>query len=192
MTQHTHARAPSAFIRRWLPRVPRGRALDVAMGEGRHALALAAEGFAVLGVDRSAAAVDAARREAAARGLPLETRVLDLAQHGLAPLVARDRGAGLSFALIVNVNYLQRDLLPALGGALAPGGWLLFETFTTEHPRVCKADRPSNPDFLLRPGELREAFPDLIIEAYAEGVFPAEGGDRKAVARMAARRPGPA
>ena len=192
MNPHPHESAPSAFIRAWLARVPRGRALDVAMGEGRHALCLAAHGFEVLGVDRSAAAVEAARARAAARSLRLDARVLDLEEEGLAPLAGRDTNIDHWFALIVNVNYLQRNLLPALQEALAPGGWLLFETFTTEHPQVCKAGRPANPDFLLRPGELREAFPELIVESYEEGVFPSEDGDRKAVARLAARRPGSA
>lgn len=182
---------PSAFVLKWLSRVPRGSALDVAMGEGRHALHLATLGFHVLGVDRQAPAVARVRARAEAKGLPFEGRVLDLEARGLAPLVSGERSAGLAFALIVNVNYLQRDLLPALKDALAPGGWILFETFTTLHPRVSKAGRPSNPDFLLRPGELRAAFENLIIEEYTEGVFRTEAGDRKAVARLAAHRPAP-
>ncbi len=161
------------------------------MGEGRHALHLAALGFHVLGVDREAPAVARVRARAEARDLPFEGRVVDLEEHGLAPFVSEEQSAGLAFDLIVNVNYLQRDLLPALKDALAPDGWILFETFTTEHPRVSKAGRPSNPDFLLRPGELRAAFEDLVIEEYTEGVFELEAGDRKAVARLAAHRPAP-
>ena len=189
--QETTERPPSAFVLKWLPRVPRGRALDVAMGEGRHALLLAALGFQVLGVDRQAPAVARVRARAEAKGLPFEGRVFDLEARGLAPLVSEGRSAGLTFALIVNVNYLQRDLLPALKDALAPGGWILFETFTTLHPRVSKTGHPANPDFLLRPGELRAAFEDLVIEEYTEGVFRSGAGDNKAVARLAAHRPAP-
>ena len=161
------------------------------MGEGRHALHLAALGFQVLGVELDAPAVARVRARAEERGLPFEGRALDLEERGLAPLVSGKRSADLAFDLIVNVNYLQRDLLAALKGALAPGGWILFETFTTEHPRVSKTGHPSNPDFLLRPGELRAAFEDLVIEEYTEGVFPSDAGDKKAVARLAAHRPAP-
>jgi SAM-dependent methyltransferase len=200
---HAHAREPAEIVARHLARIPRGRALDVAMGEGRHALLLAAAGFDVVGVDRDAEAVDRALETARARGLRLDARVADLEREGAALLEPA------AFALIVNVNYLQRDLLARFSEALRPGGWLLFETFTEEHPRVSRAGRPRNPDFLLRPGELRERFGDLEIVEYEVGVFPvrpevsralgaradfnAQSGikradDREAVARLAARK----
>jgi SAM-dependent methyltransferase len=166
------------------------------MGEGHHALLLAAEGFTVIGVDRNADTVARVRARARARGLTLDARTLDLETEGLSPLLGGGREAGggepLSgspFTLIVNVHYLQRDLLPALENSLAPGGWILFETFTRAHPRVSRSGRPANPDFLLRPGELRRAFGGLEIVSYEEGVFTTGDGDRKAVARMAAFRP---
>lgn len=190
VAKHRHQGDPSAFVRGWVARIPPGRALDVAMGEGRHALLMAAAGFDVLGVDRDREAVARARDAARARGLALDARVLDLERAGLAPLAPAGDPARLSFSLIVNVDYLQRDLLPALEAALAPGGWLLFETFTTDHPGVSRAGRPSNPAYLLRPGELKTAFPALTIESYAEEIVAAGNGDRKAVARLAARRPG--
>ncbi len=177
---HAHDRPPSGLLLRHLDAIPRGRALDVAMGEGRHALLLAAEGFQVTGIDRDAAAVARATQLAAARGLRLDARVADLEREGRALA-----GPG-AFALVVNFHYLQRDLIPSLQAALAPGGWILFETFTTEHPRVSRAGRPSNPDFLLRPGELRACFADLSVVEYDEGVFPTRDGDREAVARLAA------
>lgn len=189
MANHHHQGTPSEFIVAWLARVPGGRALDVAMGEGRHALLMAASGFDVLGVDRDEKAVARARKAAAEKRLTLDARVLDLEAAGLAPLAPQGDPSLLSLALIVNVNYLQRNLFPALRAALAPGGWILFETFTTAHPSVSRAQRPSNPDFLLRPGELRDAFSDLDVVHYSEEIVPAGEGDRKAVARLAACRP---
>ncbi|MDP3939324.1 MAG: methyltransferase domain-containing protein [Deltaproteobacteria bacterium] len=189
MGEHRHEGVPSEFIREWLPRVAKGRALDVAMGEGRHALLMAASGFDVLGVDRDEAAISRARSAARAGGLTLDARLLDLEIAGLAPLAPGGHPAQLALALVVNVNYLQRDLFPSFIEALSPGGWILFETFTTDHPRVSRAGRPSNPDYLLCPSELKNAFSGLLIEAYSETVIPAGDGDRKAVARLAARRP---
>ena len=180
---HAQDSPPAGILLRHLPAIPRGRALDVAMGEGRHALHLAAEGFRVTGIDRDAAAVAGVIARARARGLEIDARVADLEREGSALV---EPGA---FSLVVNVNYLQRDLLPRLRAALAPGGWILFETFTLEQPRVSRTGRPSNPDFLLRPGELRACFEGLSVVEYEEGVFPTGDGDRKAVARLAAFRP---
>ncbi len=165
------------------------------MGEGRHALLLAAGGFTVIGVDRNADAVARVRARARGRGLTLDARVLNLETEGLSLLPggpATGGGQPLSgspFTLIVNVNYLQRDLMPALEHALAPGGWILFETFTRVRLRVSRSGRPAKADFLLRPGELRRAFTGLEIALHEEGVFTTCDGDRKAVARMAAFRP---
>lgn len=63
-------------------------------------------------------------------------------------------------------NYLHCPLLPAIGAALAPGGVLIYETFALGNERF---GRPSNPDFLLRPGELLEAFATLTVVAFEHG-----------------------
>jgi SAM-dependent methyltransferase len=73
---------------------------------------------------------------------------------------------GQKFAGVVVVNYLHRSLLPRLLEALAPGGVLIYETFAAGNERF---GRPSNPDFLLKPGELLEAVRGrLIVIAYEE------------------------
>ena len=63
-------------------------------------------------------------------------------------------------------NYLHRPLLPAIAQALAPGGVLIYETFARGNERF---GRPHNPDFLLRPGELLEAFAMLTVVAFEQG-----------------------
>lgn len=77
---------------------------------------------------------------------------------------------GGAFAAVVVTNYLHRPLLPALRAAVAPGGLLIYETFAQGNERFGK---PSNPDFLLRPGELLEgldgrlrvlAYEDLVVD----------------------------
>jgi SAM-dependent methyltransferase len=142
--QSSHAQAaPSEWVRRWAALIaPGGRVLDVAAGSGRHARMLAELGHRVEAVDRDAPAL------LALANLPgIETRVADL-EAGAWPY------AGESFAGVVVTNYLHRPLLPALVAALAPGGILIYETFAAGNERF---GRPSNPDFLLRPGELLEA-----------------------------------
>jgi SAM-dependent methyltransferase len=85
-----------------------------------------------------------------------------------------------AYDLIVVVHYLHRPLFPALLRALAPGGYVLYETFTVDQAR---RGRPSNPDFLLRHGELRERLAPLAILRERDG--PVEGRD---VASVMARK----
>ena len=57
--------------------------------------------------------------------------------------------------------------MPLLIESLAPGGALIYETFARGHERF---GRPSNPEFLLRPGELLEAVRGrLLVRAYEHG-----------------------
>jgi SAM-dependent methyltransferase len=113
--------------------------LDLACGGGRHARFFAARGHPVEAVDRDAAALAAL---AAVEGVA--TRCADL-EGGPWPF------AGQRFAGIVVANYLHRPLFPRLLESLGPGGVLIYETFAAGNERY---GRPSNPDFLLRPGEL--------------------------------------
>ena len=73
---------------------------------------------------------------------------------------------GGGFDGIVVANYLHRPLLPAIAGALAPGGLLIYETFARGNERF---GRPRNPAFLLAPGELLAAFRGLTIVAFEQG-----------------------
>jgi SAM-dependent methyltransferase len=73
---------------------------------------------------------------------------------------------GQQFAGIVVANYLHRPLFPRLLEALAPGGVLIYETFAAGNERF---GRPSNPAFLLNPGELLEVVHGrLKVIAYEE------------------------
>lgn len=162
---------PSAWITRFAGLVrPGGTVLDLACGSGRHVRWLAAQGFAVTGVDRDEAAV------APLRGLA-EIVVADL-EGAPWPL------AGRRFDAVVVANYLWRPLLPRLREALAEGGVLLYETFAHGQQLI---GRPSRPDFLLQPGELLAACAGLRIVAFEDG-FEAAAGARGArfVQRLAA------
>lgn len=166
--------AASSWVLRWTRALPPGRkALDVACGSGRHVRALLAQGHDVTGVDRDAAAL--ARLPAAAR--PLQA---DL-EGGPWPLGSE------TFDIVVVTHYLWRPLFPALIRSVAPGGWLIYETFSTGHARL---GRPSNPDFLLRPGELLDAVAGhLDVVGFEQGRL--EDPPRE-VQRIAAwRRPHP-
>lgn len=139
---HHELTAPSAWVVRWAGRVAAGgRVLDLACGNGRHARYFAARGHLVEAVDRDPAKL------ATLEGVPrVTTRCADI-ERGPWPY------EGQRFTGIVVVNFLYRPLFPQLLAGLAPGGALIYETFAAGNERY---GRPSNPAFLLKPGELLE------------------------------------
>lgn len=152
-----HLSAASPWVARFAALVPAGGAvLDVACGRGRHSRLFADRGHPVTAVD-----VDAAAIAEIAGDARIEAIVADLEAGGW-PLGAR------RFAGIVVTNYLWRPLLPRLAAALEPGGVLIYETFAKGNERY---GRPRNPEHLLRPGELLQAFAGrLCVVAYEHGV----------------------
>ena len=139
---------PSEWVRRWADLVTTGPVLDVASGPGRHAVFFAERGLEVIAVDREPQMIPGVRFIQA-----------DL-EGGPWPL------AGQRFAAIVVTNYLHRPLFPVLEDSLAEDGILLYETFMTGNE---KFGRPSNPAFLLKPGELLQAFRKLLPIGFEQG-----------------------
>jgi len=142
--------------------------LDVACGSGRHLRWLAARGLQVTGVDRDAAAL-----------APLQ---------GLGRIVTADIEsapwpfAGETFDAVVVTHYLWRALMPTIVASVADGGVLIYETFALGNEAFGK---PSNPAFLLRPGELLEHARGLHVIAYEDGLL---ADPARRVQRLAARR----
>ena len=163
--------APSAWVQRWSHLVPAGASvLDVACGSGRHVRWFAARGCHVTGVDRDAVAL--AGLEAIA-----ETCLADI-EGAPWPLPGR------RFDAVVVTNYLWRELLPTLVASVADHGVLIYETFNAGNASVGK---PSNPLFLLQPGELLSAVAGLRVVSYEDGFLdgPARFVQRIVVVREA-------
>lgn len=156
----THAiDSPSAWVRRWAALIrPGGRVLDVACGRGRHLRFLKSRGFSVVGVDRDEAALEASKDVAG-----VELRCADI-EAGPWPFPPGE------FDAVVVTNYLHRPLFSTLVEALRPGGVLIYETFALGNERY---GRPTNPDFLLRPGELLHSLEPLAIMAFEQGLISA-------------------
>jgi tellurite methyltransferase len=170
---------PSAWLlehRALLTGLDGQQALDVACGDGRNAAFLAERGFAVDAVDVSDVAIDALRTAARDRGLSVHPRRVDL-EH-------EDLPAG-PYDVIVQINYLQRDLFGPLARALNPGGLLVIETFTRAD--LDELGNGVDARYLLDGGELAGAFPDLEVIAAREAVVE-HGRGRRAVAGLVARR----
>jgi tellurite methyltransferase len=171
--------SPSTFVAEWIARLTPAenvvhRALDLAMGRGRHARLLAQHGFRTFGVDVRADAVRDAMESAAREGLAVRGWCADLTMYPLPPA---------AFDLVVVTRYLQRDLFPSLRDAVRPGGCIVFETFTVRQ-RALGAG-PTSPEHLLEPGELRGFFDGWDV------LFSEEAAAPEAVARIVARKPAP-
>jgi tellurite methyltransferase len=165
----------SPFVAGWIADLTpsaSARALDLAMGRGRHALILAREGFQTFGVDVKADAVRDAVRAAALEHLTIRGWCADLTTY---PLPAE------AFDVVVVTRYLQRNLFPSLRRAVRPGGHVIYETFTVLQRTL--GSGPTSPDHLLETGELRSYFDGWHV------LFSEEVAAPEAVARLVARKP---
>ena len=162
---------PSPWIVQWAGLVPAGvPVLDVAAGGGRHTRFFADRGHTVTAIDRDINALAAQPS--------VEIVQADLEDGSPWPLPGR------AFGAVVVTNYLHRPLFPALLNALSPGGVLLYETFMEGNERF---GRPSQPEFLLKDGELLElARGRLSVTAYEARMISEP--KMAMVQRIAARR----
>jgi len=149
-----------------------GKALDLAMGEGRNALFLAKMGYDVLGVDVSDVGVARAENLARENQLPLQTQVADLDNYAIPEN---------EFDLIACFYFLDRNLFPGLRKGLKPGGLLIYETFNMDYLKYSGFKK----DWVLEPNELLEAFAGWRILNYREVDDPEE---EKAYASLLARK----
>ena len=174
--ERTHKNeAPSPFLMEHMDLLPKGRALDVAMGRGRNAVFLAGMGLETEGIDISPEAINDALNLAAAAGVPVRALVADL-EKGY--LFERD-----AYDLIVCFNYLHRPLFQTMKDALKPGGMIVYETFIVDQARFGK---PRNPDHLLKHNELLRLFREFRCLRYREGII----GEKNAIAGIIAQKTG--
>ncbi len=165
----------SEFLAQWLPKIPPGRALDVACGAGRNALCLAEAGFIVDAVDVSGVGLARAEQLARIRGITVNW-------------IERDLDSGIRgddrYDLILMIRYVNPELLELLPQRLQPGGYLLCE----EH-LVTTADviGPQNPQFRVHPGDLEKAASTLRIVFCEETSFADPDGRSVALARLVAQ-----
>jgi tellurite methyltransferase len=138
-----------------------GPILDLACGRGQNGLYLATHGIPVILIDRSPVRLGEAGHLARQADVAVDIRQLDLERAGANPL------EGLTAGGIMVFRYLHRPLVAALRQTLQTGGVLMYETFTRDQRQF---GRPSNPDHLLQPQELKGWFEDWQILHYFEGL----------------------
>ena len=166
---------PLPFLVEQLPRLSRGRALDLAMGEGRNAVYLAQNGYIVDGVDLSSPSVRKAMDLARSRRVRVQGIVADLGQYAIRPE---------SYDLICCFFFLERSLFPAIIRGLRPGGTLLFQSVTVDEIQI----NPTFPrEWCLMHNELLKGFRSLRILHYEETGLE-NGKSHSALASLLAER----
>jgi tellurite methyltransferase len=169
---------PNPFLKKHISLLPKGKALDMATGEGRNAVFLAQHGFDVDALDISVKGLKKARKLAREKGVKVNTLLVDLDHYQ----IEKDR-----YDLIANFYFLKRRLIPRIRKGLRKGGKVIFETYLLEH-RTLATGGPKQAKYFLKPNELLGLFKDFRILFYREGVFR-EGGRRKAIASLIAEKP---
>jgi tellurite methyltransferase len=155
---HTHSTTPSEFLVENIHLLPKGRALDIAMGGGRNSVYLAQNGFDVEGVDNSLEAINMANALAKEKGIRITARQIDLEKDPFIKAHAYD--------VIICFNYLQRPLFPFIRNGLRKNGVIVYETYIVDQAQF---GRPKNPEHLLEHNELLELFRGFRCLRYYEG-----------------------
>ncbi|MDP6535927.1 MAG: methyltransferase domain-containing protein [Gammaproteobacteria bacterium] len=159
-----------------------GGVLDLACGNGRNGLLLASHKIPVIFADNATAGLSKLADVLHERGLEGRCWEVDLEAAAGEPLT------GKCFDAILVFNFLHRPLMPAIRQAIRPGGMIIYETFNTDQVRFGK---PTNPDYLLQPGELLNFFEDWETLHYFEGEMSVQNQENRcAKACLVARKPG--
>lgn len=163
--------APASFLMDCLPLLPRGTALDVATGQGRNALYLAAQGFRVEGIDRDEEALARIASTAREQHLTnLTVRHVDLEGDPNGPPDLPQA----AYDVILVFFYLYRPLFPILQRALRPGGMLMYETFLIDNH--LRHHHPRRKEFCLGHNELLQLSTGMRVLRYDEGEHQGQAG----------------
>ena len=168
---------PNPFLKKHIHLLPKGKALDMASGEGRNAVFLAQQGFEVDAVDISEKGLKKAQKLAGEQRVKIKTFLVDLDQYQ----IEKEQ-----YNLIANFYFLKRRLIPRIKQGLKKGGRVIFETYLLEH-RTLGTGGPKQAKYFLKPNELLRLFKNFRILFYREGIFK-EGGKRKGVASLIAEK----
>jgi tellurite methyltransferase len=146
---------PIPFLVENVHLLPKGKVLDIAMGEGRNGVYLATQGFEILGLDISEKGLGKAHSLAKKNNVTIETKVVDLESFTLKPN---------SYDVILCTYYMQKDLFKQFQSALKPGGMIVVETYNVDYMKYVRFNRK----WALDTNELLDLFKGLRIIRYQD------------------------
>ncbi|MFQ5965507.1 MAG: class I SAM-dependent methyltransferase [Candidatus Scalinduaceae bacterium] len=174
--EYVYGKEPTKLLKENINILTKGRAMVLAMGEGRNAVFLARNGFDVDGCDISEIAIEKSKLLARENKVKLNALVVDLEKYKIPTR---------KYDLITCIYYTQRNLIPQIKDGLKMGGMVLFETYTIDQLKYgTDAPGPKNPEYLLKHNELLNYFRDFHILYYREGEIAPD----KSVASLIAQK----
>jgi 2-polyprenyl-3-methyl-5-hydroxy-6-metoxy-1,4-benzoquinol methylase len=135
--------------------LPKGKVLDIAMGEGRNGVYLATQGFEVLGLDISEKGLEKAHNLAKIHNVTIETKVVDLESFTLEPN---------GYDVILCTYYMQKNLFKQFQSALKPGGMIVVETYNVDYLKYAQFSRK----WALDTNEMLDIFKGLRVIRYQD------------------------
>ena len=165
--RYLYGTEPVEFLKQQIDRLPKGRALCLASGEGRNAVWLAEQGYEVTAMDASPKGLEKAQALADARGVTITTEVGDLTQ-------GYDMGEA-QYDLITDFYYHDTKMLPDVMRALKPGGAFVLQNFSIDQLKTNRFG-PKNPDYLVKPNELLKHFAAYRVLHYEDSVVDLDEG----------------
>jgi SAM-dependent methyltransferase len=160
---YAYGTEPNGFLTSVADRIPRGKVLCLAEGEGRNAVYLAGLGYGVTAVDTSTVGLAKAEALAKNRGVTIETVNADLEEYEIEP------GAWQGIVSIYcHLPPLIRAALHerCLRG-LAPEGVFVLEGFTPRQLELGTGG-PKNRELLMELEIIRQELPGLRLEIARE------------------------
>lgn len=138
-------RDPCEKLVKYINKVSKGKALDVACGSGRNTIYMAGNGFKVDALDISSVALESLSK---LENPNINTLLVDLDEYTFQENF---------YNLITKTNFLDRDIIEKIKKALKKDGIIIIETYMEDENNEKK---DSNPDYLLKKDELKSFFTD--------------------------------
>lgn len=156
-------KSPSEFLQTMLPRLEKGKVLDIGMGEGQNAVYLAQKGFEVKGFDISKVAVDRAKQLARDTGVSLEAQTADLDLY--------------LFGIMEYESIIMTKFRPGntryytnIVSALKQGGTLLIESYGAAEMNEAIGREEDFRNYYFHSNEVLKQISGLRILFYQEGL----------------------
>jgi len=186
---YAYGTEPNDFLAAVAARIPPGRVLSIADGEGRNGVYLATLGYDVTSVDSSSVGLAKAQRLAAERGVHITTIVADLADYE----IALHSWEGIVSIFCHLPPPLRRRVHEQVVRGLTPGGLYVLEAYSVQQLRHGTGG-PTSVELLLTLDALRTELDGLDLLHAVEIERDIHEGElhhgRSAVVQVIAKKPG--
>ena len=157
--EYMYGTVPNDFLKSVAEKIPHGRVLCLAEGEGRNAVYLAKQGYAVTAVDFAAAGLDKIKKLATANNVQVKTILSDLKDFH----IRKNYWQGIISIFCHLPPELRKSVHQDCVAGLKSGGIFILEAYRPEQ-LVYKTGGPPVPELLMRLDEVCTELTGLNLE----------------------------